>query len=574
MKPILYFFIFLITTLVSHSSFSQEQALLAGSSFSKKLLKNEKHIYTISLEKGSYAELVVMQKGVDLIIDVTDPSGKKIGSFDSPNGSDGPEPVSVTASMKGEYKLYVYPLIDEPNLSDSEKVKWAEQNQGAYEINNVVVLSAKAYQQKLDKEKAENALIVSWLSENAHSLTTIAPNNSFEDLQWLKPVLNDVRFVGVGTQTAGTHEFFQVRHRLFEFLVKEMGFTVFAMPISYAAAVKVNDYVMKGGDMRSLAPYFGTLLNVEEVKDMIEWMRSYNQTQPMDKKIKFLGFDIGNFTQTANAKQVQNYLEKVDPVLAKAKTGLLKFILEGEEFNEKLVDSCKKECNNLLLRMQMSKGNYIQLSSQKEYEDAIQYVILIAQFFDANFMADNDPLKPKRDWTSYYYMSNLNWLIQHENPNAKFLIFAHNIYITKDPANEDSTSVPIFGGYLKKFYGNAYYAIGLYSSKMSFGALEFIPQKNFDQLPRTQIEMENAKQNWLEWYLAQTKKEKFIINFRNSVHPDNVNVFLNRQLFSRAFFAIIDKTQVENSYIPVSVGKSYDGLIFIDNSTPTRPLKD
>src|SRR5690606_36348548 len=51
----------------------------------------------------------------------------------------------------------------------------------------------------------------------------------FSDLEKLKVILKDKRIVGLGEATHGTHEFFTFKHRMLEFLVKEMGFKTFAI---------------------------------------------------------------------------------------------------------------------------------------------------------------------------------------------------------------------------------------------------------------------------------------------------------------------------------------------------------
>jgi erythromycin esterase len=276
----------------------------------------------------------------------------------------------------------------------------------------------------------------------------------------------------------------------------------------------------------------------------------------------------------AGAQQVEDYLKKIDPVLAQAKAGLFKFILEGVDFTMKNADSCKKECNNLLLSMQMSRGNYIQASSEKEYEEAVQYVTVIAQFFDANYMPDSDPRKTQRDWNSYYSVSNFNWLIQQERPGTKFIVWAHNLSLMKDIPGQNFGSTGSFGKYLKEMYGNAYYVMGLVFNKGNFRAKEFVPGKTLDEMQPIEITLDPAKQNSPEWYLAQTKKDRYIINFRNTMVPENVNNgFLSKEMNTRVFFAFVVKAQIENSYIPISVGKCFDGLLFIDNTTATRPIK-
>lgn len=110
---------------LSNAGYAQNPLLRPGKIIQKKLLKNQRDVFTLSLEKGGYVELVVLQKGVDAAIDVLDPSGKKIKTFDSPNGTDGPEPVSFVATSTGKYQMLVYPLIDE-TVSIPEKENLAE----------------------------------------------------------------------------------------------------------------------------------------------------------------------------------------------------------------------------------------------------------------------------------------------------------------------------------------------------------------------------------------------------------------------------------------------------------------
>src|SRR5262245_265918 len=88
--------------------------------------------------------------------------------------------------------------------------------------------------------------LVSWLQQHAVPLTTVEAGNGFADLQPLKPVIGNARIVALGEATHGTREFFQLKHRLLEFLVTEMGFTTFAMEANWPESLAVNDYVQHG----------------------------------------------------------------------------------------------------------------------------------------------------------------------------------------------------------------------------------------------------------------------------------------------------------------------------------------
>ncbi len=568
MKSIILLFLVAVFSL---PTFSQQQTLLAGSSFSKKLLKNEKHIYNISLERGGYAALVVMQKGVDLAIDVIDPSGKKVGYFDSPNGSDGPEPVTIVPSKKGKYRLHIYPLLDEPGMSDSAKLKWADTNQGAYDINSVTILSAKEYQQKLAKEKADKATVINWITENAHPLKSVTAGNGFEDLEWLKPVLQNVRYLGLGTATAGTREFFQMNHRMFEFLVKEMGFNDFAIEASFAGCKNINDYVLYGkGDVHSAVQplWWGT----QEMIDMVEWMHSYNQGVTDDKKLKFLGIDPENNSKTGGIKKVQDYLKKVDPVFAETEDGLFEQAthVEDNPSDSAWADGFKKKWNDLLAFMQMKRGFYVQVSSEKEYEEVLQLAIAIAQENDVFLMTDKDPNRDQTGYWSYYIASNFEYLVQREKPGTKFLIWAPDFLIVKDSISWLQNSL---GSYLKAAYGDAYYAMGFSFSKGNFQSKLYEQSKKFDEMAVTEFTQGPAKPNTLDWYLAQAQKDKFIINFRGEVLPDPVKDFIKKELNKQASGEATTQEFLKASFLPTIIDKDFDGFIFIDNTTASKPLK-
>lgn len=570
MKPI-HFFSSLFAMLFCITSFSQQQILLAGGSFSKKLLKSENHVYTIALEKGGYAALVVMQKGVDLAIDVIDPSGKKVGYFDSPNGSDGPEPVTIVPSKKGKYRLHIYPLLDEPGMSDSEKLKWADTNQGAYDINSVTILSAKEYQQKLDKEKADKTAVISWITGNAHPLKSITAGNGFEDLEWLKPVLQNVRYLGLGTATAGTREFFQMNHRMFEFLVKEMGFTDFAIEASFAGCKNINDYVLYGkGDAHSAVQslWWGT----QEMIDMVEWMRSYNQGVEDDEKLKIFGIDPGDNSKTGGIKKVRDYLEKVDPGFAEAEDNLFELATHvGDNASDSAwEDGFKKKWNNILALMQMKRGFYVQASSEKEYEEVLQYATAIAQTNDVSLMADKDPNRDQTGYWAYYLASDFDYLVQHEKPGTKFLIWAPDFFIMKDSSSWVQNPV---GRYLKKAYGDAYYAMGFCFSKGNFQSKLYEQSKKFDEMAVTEFTQGPAKPNTLDWYLAQAQKDKFIINFRGEVLPAPVKDFIKKELNKQTSGEAITQEFLKTVFMPTIIDKHFDGFIFIDNTTRARPAK-
>ena len=103
--------------------------------------------------------------------------------------------------------------------------------------------------------------IVSWLQNNAEPFATAQAGTGLADLMFLKDMVGAARVVALGEATHGTREFFLMKHRVLEFLVKEMDFNVFAIEATWPESNRVNEYVHTGeGDPEVLLSglYFWT----------------------------------------------------------------------------------------------------------------------------------------------------------------------------------------------------------------------------------------------------------------------------------------------------------------------------
>jgi len=87
---------------------------------------------------------------------------------------------------------------------------------------------------------------------------------------------------------------FQIKHRILEFLLKEMNFTGFAIEAPYFACQPINDYILSGkGELPTLLTEQGYVVwDTEEMVEMIKWMRDYNQDISADKQVKFYELDL------------------------------------------------------------------------------------------------------------------------------------------------------------------------------------------------------------------------------------------------------------------------------------------
>ena len=157
--------------------------------------------------------------------------------------------------------------------------------------------------------------IVEWIRSHAVPLKTPEAGNGFDDMRPLRAMIGDARIVSLGEATHGSREFFQLKHRMLEFMASEMGFSIFSIEANLPEAYRLNDYVLEGkGDPAQLlrGMYFWTW-DTEEVLAMIRWMREFNKSGK--GRVQFTGFDMQ--TPTVAASIVRDFTSRYDaPFLA------------------------------------------------------------------------------------------------------------------------------------------------------------------------------------------------------------------------------------------------------------------
>lgn len=78
-----------------------------GKPFEGRLAGGEVQTLRVHLEANQFLHVVVNQRGIDVVVSVIDPGGKKVFEVDSPNGTDGPETVRIISSTEGDYRVEI-----------------------------------------------------------------------------------------------------------------------------------------------------------------------------------------------------------------------------------------------------------------------------------------------------------------------------------------------------------------------------------------------------------------------------------------------------------------------------------
>lgn len=84
--------------------------LAPGTPVEREIRPGDRHVYRVELARGDFLSASVQQKGIDLVVDVLGPDGRKLMEVDSPTGINGRETLVFLARASGSHALEVRPL--------------------------------------------------------------------------------------------------------------------------------------------------------------------------------------------------------------------------------------------------------------------------------------------------------------------------------------------------------------------------------------------------------------------------------------------------------------------------------
>ena len=145
-----------------------------------------------------------------------------------------------------------------------------------------------------------------------YELVGVEPGLPHDDLAPLAAMLAGRDVVGLGESIHTSRGYYRAKHRLFRYLVEELGFRVLAFETRWTPAEAVAAYVRTcEGNSREIVSQ--GLIHVwpsESVRELVEWMCAYNRTHPEDP-VSFFGFDIQQPWE--DGPRLKAFLEQIAP---------------------------------------------------------------------------------------------------------------------------------------------------------------------------------------------------------------------------------------------------------------------
>jgi erythromycin esterase len=522
------------------------------------------HVYTIALAAGQAIRVEIEPYPEYDYVKVHDPAGAVLAAAWVSCHQGAACVLSVLAESGGDHRLVLRPAaLDFPAASPGVAFHYRV---GVESVAAVEAAGGPWLEGFTD-----------WLRSAAVPLAALEAGAADDDLLPLRDVLRDVRVVGLGEGTHGTREFFQLKHRLLDFLVRTMGFTHFAMELDEAAAQELNDYVVHGrGDAAGVLARAGMWQwDTEEVAALLEWMRRYNDAAPAEKKVAFAGFDFQLPDRSVGA--VTAFLRRASPghavladsVLAPlvrrpdaARPTFFEFYGYSPEQKVETAAAVGRLHDVVAAVVAGRAAGLAEPGQDDELQEVLDAARRLVQFVDAHSrdgfdMDDPDSGVAARD---RYMAENAARILERAGPDARIVLWSHNEHVRRDAYS--------MGHHLGERYGDAYYALGFAFDRGGFRALEITgrpapPLKDF-LLP-------SAFQGTVGWYLRRAELGDLFLDLRAPRPEGPAREWAELSHPMRSIGNGYAPSRPSGYYrAPVIPGVSYDGLVFIERTTPAR----
>lgn len=381
---------------------------------------------------------------------------------------------------------------------------------------------------------------------------TMNMDKTIYDISEVK-IPNYVRIVGVGEASHGVKEYHQMKMQIFQNLVENNNAKIFAIEGDFGGCLKVEEYIHGGkGTAEEVLNEIGfRIYNTQELVELVEWMRLYNENAVDENKLHFYGFDMQRFD---NSKEyIFDKISEVLPDLSDKYREQLKDMNDNtrldltsnqvEYYQEQLIEFDKElESNRELLKNSVGEKEtnllFECVNSLKQYTD-----VLLAS--DYNTTRDRI-MKEKVDW------------LAARNYGSTLYINGHNGHI----ARVSSSGYLSLGEQLASEYGEGYYAIGSDSLETTFNSqtetgFEVLNARNETELTKI-FEQVNQDFYYIDiMTVSEDKLWKELLEENIAMSGFNISV-LESQLSNKMFYTL--------NMIPI---KSYNALLVFKNVNPS-----
>jgi len=428
------------------------------------------------------------------------------------------------------------------------------------------VLTTRQVDSTTDVETARRA--AADLKRTAAPVATIEVGHTFYDLAPFGTAVGDARIVALGEASSGTREFFEIKQRLLEYLVKEKRFTIFAINAYWEEAIALDLYIRSGeGDPKALLTGMLWPWNTAEALQVVEWMREYNQAPGVHGTLHFASFGIP--PASVVIPQVVDYLKQCSPLDAITAQASYAPLLEMEGRLGVLYDDAAsraaEKAEGIVRLLDARRESLIQASSPvgacsaAAWRDARQ---------GAEMARQNAATRIAGRGTSYgneMMARNIEWLAKDAYPGEKIVVWGHNALVGFAPG-EPERSV---GTWLREEFGEQIYVTGF---ALHRGDLLAIGVQNGTSYGVAKQTIPESVEGNGDSVFSAAGMPVFFLDLRTVPADTSLGRWLAEAHSFLEVGTLWNRDDPQSNSRVRTMAKCYDGLIFLEEGHAARGL--
>lgn len=367
-------------------------------------------------------------------------------------------------------------------------------------------------------------------------------------------VPQNAQIVGLGEASHGVSEYHQMKEEVFQALVANHRSRTFIIEGDFGGCLKVDAYI-HGGDgtaEEALGQIGFGIYKTAELAELIDWMRTYNETAEEGEDLHFYGMDMQRFDN--NKEYLFEVLNQAD----------FEHAGQYEDAFLNLTDEARPTLKQATLEQGMKDAQAL-LTEMDQSQEAIERVVGKDAFAFARECANSiyeccELTGSGADYNTLrdrHMAEKVDWFIGHGDGSVLF-VNGHNGHIAKSASLYLS-----LGSILSETYGENYFAIGTDAAKTKFSSqgnsgFSVKKVKNGNELT---AQLKNLDSNY--YYLEFDRVEQDvdwqqILGSQQKITSLNVGIF-GWQCMVSAFYT--------QNIIPRN---AFDGMIVFGEVTPTH----
>ena len=401
------------------------------------------------------------------------------------------------------------------------------------------------------------------------------PDPQAVDVDALVERIGDARIVCLGEATHGTSQFYALRARITQALVRHRGFTIVAAEADWPDAARIHRYVRGVAgppvpEWRAFARFPQWMWRNHETLRFVEWLREWNGTQ---RPVGFYGLDLYSLYRSIHL--VLDYLDRVDPPaarIARERYGRL-MPWEGDPatYGRAVISGRYRDCEDevvTMLRDMLGREVAYASADGEHFLDAVGNARVVAN--------------AERYYRAMYYGGAASWnlrdqhmfetleaLLRFHGPGAKAVLWEHNSHLGDAAATEMSVRGELNVGHLcRRTFGDAAYLVGFGTDHGTVAAAH-----DWDG-PMHVMSVRPAHPQSYEALCHATGQPAFFLPLRTPARPE-VRDELEPPRLERAIGVVYrPDTELQSHYFHAALPHQFDEWIWFDETSAVRPVTD